>query len=211
MVLGSVCENNTCACRDGYVSFNDDSECSLQDRVVGLMVGAVFGGLILGIVLTVLGVICYKNIRNGKPKNAKKDDQTAVVFNNTSYETERGADQNRFAEQRTNEKQIVNVPPFAHSVDLPGTKNARTHHGNKSSMMKSYDVNDDVYNHLHEKEEDSENDETYDHAHGNINSAMDDSDYSNLNTGIRYKEPDVSAAEVNDYDDREPPGDYCAL
>ncbi|XP_062601279.1 uncharacterized protein LOC134262991 [Saccostrea cucullata] len=156
--------------------------------------------------------VYYEREQHGDYSSLKKqDNQTDVGFNNTSYETERGADQNLFAEQRTNEKQIVNGPPFAHSVDLPGTKTARTHHGNESSMMKSYDVNDDVYNHLHEKEEDSENDETYDHAHGNISSAMEDSDYNNLNTGIRYKEPDVSVAEVNDYDDREPPGDYCAL
>ncbi|XP_062598949.1 uncharacterized protein LOC134260408 [Saccostrea cucullata] len=114
--------------------------------------------------------------------------------------------------QRTNERTIVNVPTFAHSVHLPVTKNARTYHGNKSSMMKSNDVNDDVYNHLHEKEEDSENDETYDHTYGNIlSSAMEDTNYSNLNTVIRYKEPDGSAAGDNDYDDREPPGDYCAL
>ncbi|XP_062598952.1 uncharacterized protein LOC134260410 [Saccostrea cucullata] len=153
------------------------------------MVGAVIGGLVLGIVLTVLGFIVYKNIRNGKPKAEKRQYPKAAVFKNTTYEAERDADQNIFTVQC--ERKGENVPKCAHSNDFPVSKNKRTYQGNKSSMMKSYVVNDDVYNHLHVKEENSENDETYDHAHGNISSAMEDSDYSNLNTGIRYKEPDV--------------------
>ncbi|XP_062586870.1 uncharacterized protein LOC134248492 isoform X2 [Saccostrea cucullata] len=158
MVLGSVCENNICTCREGYVSSNNDSECSFrgrsqasvqgqkEDNAVSVTVGAVFGGLILGIVLTVLGVIIYKNIRNGKPKAGKKQDQTVAFFNNTSYETEREAHQNHSTVQRANERKIVNVPPFAHSMDLPVTENTYT---NKSSMANSHDVNNDVYNHLH--------------------------------------------------------------
>ncbi|XP_062614114.1 uncharacterized protein LOC134275838 [Saccostrea cucullata] len=117
MVFGSVCQNNTCVCGLGYKSLND-SKCLLhsensdfearaidmrEDTVVGLMVGAVIGGLILGNILTVLGVIIYKNMRNGKHKAGKEEEQMAAVFENTSYETEREADQNRFTEQRTNE------------------------------------------------------------------------------------------------------------
>ncbi|XP_062600466.1 uncharacterized protein LOC134262089 isoform X4 [Saccostrea cucullata] len=222
MVFGSICQKNTCVCGPGYKPYND-SECLLHSengefegramglkeyRVVGLMVGAVIGGLMLGIVLSVLGIIIY-NIRNEKHKTGKKQYPKAAVFKNTTYEAERDADQNISTVQC--ERKFENMPKCANSNDFSVTQNTRTFHGNKSSMMKSYDVNDDVYNHLHDKEEDSDIDETYDHTHGNISSAMEETDYSNLNTGIRYKEPDVSAAEDIDYDDRETPADYCSL
>ncbi|XP_061167671.1 uncharacterized protein LOC133176575 [Saccostrea echinata] len=156
--------------------------CNKKDTIVSVTVGSVIGGLILGIVLTVLGLIIYQNIRNGKPKAEKKKWPKAAVFNNTTFETERDADQNIPTVQRINERKVVNVPPFAHSIDLPVKKNIQDA---KQRSMANSDVNNGVYNHLHEKEEDLDIDENYDHAHGNNNRAMEESDYSNLNTGRR--------------------------
>ncbi|XP_061178297.1 uncharacterized protein LOC133186924 [Saccostrea echinata] len=223
MVFGSVCQNNTCVCGGEYVSSFNESECSLpssggnseasvqdqkEDTVVSVTVGSVIGGLILGIILTVLGLIIYQKIRNWKPKAEKRKCPKAAVFNNTTYKSESDADQNIPTVQRTNEKKVVNVPPFAHSVEL-STK--RTIQQGRKRTMPNNDVNNDVYSHLHEKEEDPDIDENYDHANGNINRAMEESNYSNLNTGRSNKESVVSASEGNDYDVQGPTSDYCAL
>ncbi|XP_062602834.1 uncharacterized protein LOC134264557 [Saccostrea cucullata] len=80
MVSGSVCQNNRCVCGPGYKSFHD-SEClsrvldPKEDKRVNLTVGSFIGGLILGIVLTLLGVIVYKYIKNWNSKAEKGNTQ----------------------------------------------------------------------------------------------------------------------------------------
>ncbi|XP_062598962.1 uncharacterized protein LOC134260415 [Saccostrea cucullata] len=212
VAFGSVCLNGTCVCRPGYVPLND-SECfqtdadgnsqaiiqdQKDDNAVSVTIGAVFGGLILGIVLTIVIGNIYQHIRYGKFKT--KDNSRAAVFNNATYETETDVLQNNPTEHRINERKVVNVLPFAHSDD--SQKNGNVQKDIKGSP-ENIDVNNDVYNHLHEKEENSDFVENYDHAHGNINREIEESDYSNLNIGRRYMESDVSVSEDNYYDVRE--------
>ncbi|XP_062598957.1 uncharacterized protein LOC134260412 isoform X3 [Saccostrea cucullata] len=213
-VSGSLCQNETCTCTQGYVQLND-SECvfsssdgSLQARfqdpkensIAGLTAGAVFGGLILGVVLTVITVTIYHHIRRRETKERKYP--KIALYNNTSEEAEIDAPQSN---SRTNERKIVNVSPFAHSVDLPTKRNVQE--GGKRTMMNDV-VNNDVYNHLHEKEASPDVDDTYDHAHGNLDNLMEESDYSNLNSERRNKNHDISVSETNDYDFQEPAGEY---
>ncbi|XP_062600465.1 uncharacterized protein LOC134262089 isoform X3 [Saccostrea cucullata] len=211
VAFGSVCLNGTCVCRPGYVRqysecFQTHSDGNLQaiiqdqkeENTVSVTIGAVFGGLILGIVLTVVVGNIYQHIRYGKLKT--KDNSRAAVFNNATYETETDVLQNNLTEHRINERKVVNVPPFAHSDDSQNNRNVQKDIKNSPENI---DVNNNVYNHLHEKEENSDIVENYDHAHGNINREIDESDYSNLYTGRRYMESDVSVSEDNYYDVRE--------
>ncbi|XP_062570586.1 uncharacterized protein LOC134232603 isoform X3 [Saccostrea cucullata] len=212
-IPGSVCENDTCACKPGYSPLND-SECRLllsdgyteasigvqkENNAASVIVGSIFGGLILGVILTVLTVNIYQNIRYGKTKTEEKECREIAVFNNTTYETETDASLRIPAVHRTNdsERKVVNVPPFAHSVEFRTPKNVQE---TNKSLMANRDVNVDVYNHLHEKEDCNE--ENYDHLRGNLDHENEESDYSNLHAGGRYMELDVSAS-VND--------DYCSL
>ncbi|XP_062570585.1 uncharacterized protein LOC134232603 isoform X2 [Saccostrea cucullata] len=210
-IPGSVCENDTCACKPGYSPLND-SECRLllsdgyteasigvqkENNAASVIVGSIFGGLILGVILTVLTVNIYQNIRYGKTKTEEKECREIAVFNNTTYETETDASLRIPAVHRTNDSEVVNVPPFAHSVEFRTPKNVQE---TNKSLMANRDVNVDVYNHLHEKEDCNE--ENYDHLRGNLDHENEESDYSNLHAGGRYMELDVSAS-VND--------DYCSL
>ncbi|XP_062589379.1 uncharacterized protein LOC134251030 [Saccostrea cucullata] len=207
-ISGSVCENNTCACKPGYSPLND-SECRLllsdgyteasigvqkENNAASVIVGSIFGGLILGVILTVLTVFIYQNIRNGKTKTEEKECREVAVFNNTTFETETDASQRIPEVHRTNERKVVNVPPFAHSVEFSTTKNVQE---TNKSLMVNRDVNVDVYNHMHEKEEYI--DENYDHLQGNLDHENEESDYSNLHAGGIYMELDVSASVDNDY------------
>ncbi|XP_062600467.1 uncharacterized protein LOC134262089 isoform X5 [Saccostrea cucullata] len=200
-----------CICKPGYIGFENKclqahSDGNLQaiiqdqkeENTVSVTIGAVFGGLILGIVLTVVVGNIYQHIRYGKLKT--KDNSRAAVFNNATYETETDVLQNNLTEHRINERKVVNVPPFAHSDDSQNNRNVQKDIKNSPENI---DVNNNVYNHLHEKEENSDIVENYDHAHGNINREIDESDYSNLYTGRRYMESDVSVSEDNYYDVRE--------
>ncbi|XP_062598924.1 uncharacterized protein LOC134260368 [Saccostrea cucullata] len=215
VVSGLVCQNDTCVRGRGYVPLND-SECfpsrsggSLQantreqekDNAASVTVGAVIGGLILGIVLTIAVGTIHQHLRYGKFKT--KECSRTAVFNNATYETETDMLQNNATQRK-----VVNVPPLAHSDELH--ENGDPEGGLKSSMENN-DVNNDVYNHLHEKEENLEVDENYDHAHGNINHSMEESDYSDLNTGKNHERSNVFSSEDNDYDDQDQVDDYCSL
>ncbi|XP_062598958.1 uncharacterized protein LOC134260413 isoform X1 [Saccostrea cucullata] len=222
MVSGLICQNDTCVRRRGYVPLND-SECfpstsggifqknfkeQEKDVAVSVIVVSVLGGLILGIVLTVVIGNMYHHLRYGKFKT--KEYSRTAVFNNATYETETGVLQNNPTEHLSNERQILNVPPFAHSDE--SQKNRNVQEDIKSSIMENNDVNNDVYNHLNEKEEENPDvDETYDHAHGTINLTMEESDYSNLNTGRRHMASDVSVSEDNDYNVKQSASDYFSL
>ncbi|XP_062601278.1 uncharacterized protein LOC134262990 [Saccostrea cucullata] len=216
-VFGSICQNNTCVCKPGVVPLNDSEpvldgnlQAFIQDKkddeAVSVTIGAVFGSFILGIVLTVVVGNIYQRLRYRKFKT--KECSRSAVFNNATYETEIDVLQNNPLEKRFNEKKDVNVSPFAHSHEL---KKNRNNEGDIKSSTENNDVNNDVYNHLLEKEENLDVDENYDHAHGNINPSMEESDYSNLNTGRTYMGSNIFAAEQNDYDDQEPVNDYCSL
>ncbi|XP_062600462.1 uncharacterized protein LOC134262088 isoform X2 [Saccostrea cucullata] len=216
-VFGSICHNETCVCTQGYVQLND-TECVLssidgnlqarfqdlkENNIAGLTAGSVFGGLILGVALTVIALTIFLYLRRGK--NKEKECSKVALYNNTSHEAEIDADQSIPGIHRTNEKKTVNVSPFANSIGLTTKKNIQE---SKTRSMMHNDVNDDVYSHLHEKDAGPDVDETYDHAHGNPNKLMEESDYSYLNTGRRNESHDISVSENNDYDFQEPVGDY---
>ncbi|XP_061178298.1 uncharacterized protein LOC133186925 [Saccostrea echinata] len=113
----------------------------------------------------------------------KKECQKVAFVNITSYETEKDAVQNIPTERRTNERTVVNVSPLAQSIEFRVKRNDKEA---KKPSFGSNDVNDDVYSHLHEKE-DPNIDENYDHTHVIPNQMMGDSYYGNLNTGRKHE------------------------
>ncbi|XP_061167664.1 uncharacterized protein LOC133176564 [Saccostrea echinata] len=218
--FGSVCQNNTCVCRPGYVPLNDsecimlhpgvNSQASIQDqtedKIGGVTVGSLFGGLILGVFLTIFAVTLFHQMRHGKFKRKEKECPKVTTFNNISYEAEKNADQNIPSMHCTNERKIVNVSPFAHSTESSTKKCAQE--TRTQSMANNY-KNNGVYNHLYEKEEDMEIDKHYDYANRNPTRAMKESNYCVLSTERRHEGADVCVAE--DCDAQVPANVYCSL
>ncbi|XP_061178434.1 uncharacterized protein LOC133187084 [Saccostrea echinata] len=132
----------------------------------------------LGAIATVLAVTINHHIRKGKSKIEEKERPGVANVNNAGLEIEMDAVQNIPTVHCTNEGKYGNLLPFAHSVKLSRKRNAQEA---KTRSMTKKEENGDIYNHLHEKENDPDIDEiNYDHAPENLCNAMGESNYSNL-------------------------------
>ncbi|XP_062584954.1 uncharacterized protein LOC134246581 [Saccostrea cucullata] len=177
-------------CRDGHVTVNE-TYCKPveingkepakmflnqeQANGIGATIGAVFGGFFLGVVLSAL--ITYL-ISRRYMANIQKRDETSIKFDGHSTHIAPISESNRTQSAKTTEqtyqRKIVNVPPYSPSMESPMYSNVKEA---KTSQMKE----EDVYNHLHEKEhEEPEN--VYNHA--SCSSGLTtEADYGHLNAG----------------------------
>nr|XP_022296122.1 uncharacterized protein LOC111105921 isoform X3 [Crassostrea virginica] len=168
------CHDGYCTCIEGYVS-DESSKCILKSSL-GSTLGALFGGVVLGaLITTVIGFILHKRIHQNY-KRRQTQEPRVVFADNNGYgdaEIERIAD-NASRSNKPNQRKIVNVPPYAPSSQSP-------EYGNISQTSRTKGANEDIYNHLNEKEN-PDDDDNYDHAcaatghmRGNF-----DSDYSSM-------------------------------
>ncbi|XP_061175893.1 uncharacterized protein LOC133184828 [Saccostrea echinata] len=173
-----MCDNGTCVCRYGYTAVN--STYCQQGNGIGVTLGATFGGFILGVLFTVLVVyILYRRYSS----DMRKREEPGVAFvgndgcsTNSAVEVIQG--QTLKDKGRQVQRKVVNVPPYAPSVESPTYSNVQE--AGKSRLKNDY-----VYNHLNEKEETPENNDHYDVAPGTSRLAETESDYSHLNAGRR--------------------------
>ncbi|XP_056001716.1 uncharacterized protein LOC125653146 [Ostrea edulis] len=127
------------------------------------------------------------------------EEPVAMFVANNSYGSngniERGSKNGSKDEKKP--RKVVNVPPYACSADSPTYSNARD--------VAKQPTNEDVYNHLHEKETiDCDND--YDHTTGITGHVTEDSDYSHLHSGRGNMRLNLS---VDDEYANTVPGDTC--
>ncbi|XP_061175895.1 uncharacterized protein LOC133184830 [Saccostrea echinata] len=185
----SECQNGTCMCRDGHIPVNE-TDCKqvernkntekktvhqVQANGFGATTGGVFGGFFLGVLFSVL--VAYL-ISKRYMANMKKRDENNVKFDRHSANLAPTTEDNRSQTAKNTEqnlqRKVVNVPPYAPSMESPTYSNVLKA---KTSQMKK----DDVYSHLHEKEN-QETENVYNHASGSSGKTMED-DYSHLNAG----------------------------
>nr|XP_022297305.1 uncharacterized protein LOC111106778 isoform X1 [Crassostrea virginica]XP_022297306.1 uncharacterized protein LOC111106778 isoform X1 [Crassostrea virginica]XP_022297307.1 uncharacterized protein LOC111106778 isoform X1 [Crassostrea virginica] len=183
------CRDGYCTCIEGYIP-DESSKCFLsrpindqeafigdqRESSLGSTLGALFGGVVLGVLITtVIGFIIHKRIHQNY-KRRQTQEPRVVFADNNGYgdaEIERIVD-NASRSNKPNQRKIVNVPPYAPSSQSP-------EYGNISQTSRTKGANEDIYNHLNEKEN-PDDDDNYDHAcaatghmRGNF-----DSDYSSM-------------------------------
>nr|XP_022300517.1 uncharacterized protein LOC111108749 isoform X2 [Crassostrea virginica] len=188
----TICLTGRCACIEGYKP-NNSSMCILRlpaneneaflgnqnhkEGSLGSTLGALFGGVLLGVLITtVIGFIIYKRSQQNY-KTRQTEEPTVVFADNNAYGNARiqGNADNATRNNKNNQRQIVNVPPYAPSNESP-------EYGNVSQTSRTKRANEDIYNHLNEKEK-PDDDDNYDHAcaaTGHTRGNFVDSDYSSM-------------------------------
>ncbi|XP_052680132.1 uncharacterized protein LOC128160862 [Crassostrea angulata] len=131
---------------------------------IGITLGTLFGGFILGVIVTAVATtLMYRRLKCRTPNRKEPD---VMFVENREDGTADGA-QISFT---NNKKQIVaTLSPYSFAKETQGY--------NLSSKQED-ERTDDVYNHLHEQKE--QDDDNYDHACAVPNLITDLSDYSNI-------------------------------
>lgn len=172
-----VCELGRCVCRPGYVSTNlechKDSKfttaSSLQrnqeESNIGSTLGALFGGLLLGVVLTTVSVMIFYW---RSKKHVKKREELNITF----AEKESSAKNVEHHQNVETKYKMREKPPYSSSEE----KSINDH---ASGKIKNGQPQDDVYNHLHEQVKRGDADD-YDHTCAYSAQIGDMSDYSHL-------------------------------
>lgn len=174
-----VCELGRCVCRAGYVFSN--LEChedlkfttasSLQrnqeETNIGATLGALFGGLLLGVVLTTVAVmIIYWRFK--KHVNKREELNVTCTFaENESSSKIVDHHQNVQTKHKTQK-----IPPYSCSEE-------KSIYNHASGKLRNGQTQDDVYNHLQEQVKPDDAD-YYDHTCANSAHIGNMSDYSHL-------------------------------
>lgn len=172
------CLGGKCSCIEGYAA-SSSSDCVLDHQTytdsivqteiiaksastnIGLILGALLGGLLLGVVMTAgFGFVMYKRFRSHIEQ--RKDPRVMFSMNDTYNRTKyddihpHNTEEPHVHQDKQMTRRLVNVSPLTRSEDLPEYSNIAEKH----NVMK---VTDDVYNHLNEKDK-NQDDDNYDHA-----------------------------------------------
>lgn len=171
------CLGGNCSCVDGYTAENATSCVQSQksilpkfqhqeDANIGTSLGALFGGLVLGVILTTATVmIMYRRSK----KNVNKREEFKVTFaDNETYSSAKVVDPN--AIQTKNGKRELSTYPDSEETSV---------YNNVYGKQKNGQTQDDVYNHLHEQGK-QDNVDYYDHACAASANIGDIGDYSHL-------------------------------
>lgn len=188
-----VCENGRCTCTEGFKFIvsacekRNDHQNSLGSLIsqqhgtnIGITLGTLFGGFILGVIVTaVVATLMYRRLKC-RTLNRKEPD---VMFEeNREYGTTDGA---QISFTNNKKQNVATLSPYSFAKETQGY--------NLSSKQED-ERTDDVYNHLHEQTE--QNDDNYDHACAVNNHITDLSDYSNIRDTATFQ-----TSPSNDGDD----------
>lgn len=155
------CLGGKCSCFKGYTAMNS-TDCVQKKSNIGPILGALFGGLILGVILTTVAVMIISRRSN---KHVNKREELNVTFaegESSAKIVDHSHNQNVQTKYKTRE-----ISPYSCSEEksIHKPRNGQTQ--------------DDVYNHLHEQVKRDDAD-YYDHACTNSADIEDMSDYSHL-------------------------------
>nr|XP_034306696.1 uncharacterized protein LOC109620881 [Crassostrea gigas] len=182
-----VCENGRCTCSKGFTFIDlsceknqpnslGRSESQQHDVNIGVTLGTLFGGFILGVIVTAVAtILMYKRL---KFRITNREDLGVMFADNRKYGCAGFDDSGARISNRNDIKQNVStLSPFSF---------AETQGYNVSSKQED-ERTDDVYNHLREQTE--HDDDTYDHACAVPNHSTDLSDYSNIQDAATFRTP----------------------
>nr|XP_034330405.1 uncharacterized protein LOC105322814 isoform X6 [Crassostrea gigas] len=177
-----VCQLGKCVCRDGYLLYNlechEGQEITLpsslqhhQEAKIGTTLGALFGGILLGVILTTATVaIIYRRSKN----HVNKREELNVTFSDSdACSSAKVAGPNSFQNIQTKAKER-DVSPYSCSEET-------SNYNNMYGKPRNGQTQNDVYNHLNEQGKQDDAD-YYDHACAAPDYAPigDTGDYSHL-------------------------------
>lgn len=129
-----VCELGRCVCRPGYVFSH--LECHEEETNIGNTLGALFGGLLLGVILTTVAVVfTYRRSKT----HVNKRDELNVKFSDNDAVVDPNAFQNIHTKDGKQE-----VSPYSGSEET-------SMHNNVYEKLRNGQTQDDVQNHLYEQ------------------------------------------------------------
>lgn len=167
-----TCKDGRCRCSDGHVLL--DLEC-IQDNSIGQILGTLFGGILIGVILTaVIAFLIFKKIRT---KIKKREEPIVMFANDAIYSSANVVEREDITGFQANNKKrkFVNLFPYACSE-----KGAVYSFVNRKPRIEQ-PTTEGVYNHLHEQEKhDNDDDDNYDHACAASYLDTEPSVYSNM-------------------------------
>nr|XP_034330407.1 uncharacterized protein LOC105332499 [Crassostrea gigas] len=176
------CFGGKCTCIEGYAAENS-TKCvqsqeitessSLQhhqeETKIGTTLGALFGGLLLGVILTTVAVaIIY---RRSKTRVNKREEPTVAFADNNRYSLAKIVDHGTFQNIQSKDKKRE-VSPYACSKET-------WIYDNVYSKPRNRQTQEAIYNHLHEQVK-QDDDDYYDHACAASAHIRDMEDYSHV-------------------------------
>uniref|UniRef100_A0A8W8IUG0 EB domain-containing protein n=1 Tax=Magallana gigas TaxID=29159 RepID=A0A8W8IUG0_MAGGI len=173
------CLGGICSCIEGYTAENEtscvQSQMSIlpmfqhQEANIGTTLGALFGGLFLGVILTTVAVIII--YRRSETHVNKRDELTVKFSDNDACCSAKVVDSNALQNIQTKDKKREIFPNSGSEETVI--------YNNVYGKPKIEQTQDDVYNHLHEQGTRDDAD-YYDHACDASAYTGDMGDYSHL-------------------------------
>ncbi|XP_052678267.1 prion-like-(Q/N-rich) domain-bearing protein 25 [Crassostrea angulata] len=163
----SVCNNGLCECQSGYILNRNNC---YQDNNIGKILGTLFGGILIGVILT--AVVAFLMFKKMQTKIKMREEPSVSFANDAVYSSAIVVEREDITGSQANakEQKVVNVLPYACSEK-----------GAVYSFVKGKPTTEGVYNHLREEEKhDYEHDDNYDHACAASYLGTEPSVYSNM-------------------------------
>lgn len=167
----SRCVDEKCTCMEGYTAENLTSCIKFQpnefehpvrnqqDNNIGKILGTLFGGMLIGVILTaVIALLVFQKLRT---KLKKKEEPSVSFANDALYSSAIVVEREDITGSQANDKKqkVINVLPYACSE-----KGAVYSFVNRKPIIEQ-PTTEGGYNHLREEENhDNEHDDNYDHA-----------------------------------------------
>ncbi|XP_052680130.1 uncharacterized protein LOC128160860 [Crassostrea angulata] len=169
-----VCENGRCTCSKGFTFIDLSCEKNVN---IGVTLGTLFGGFILGVIVTAVAtILMHKRLKFGI---TNREDLSVMFADNRKYGCAGFDDSGARISNRNDIKQnVATLSPFSFAKETQGY--------NLSSKQEDESA-EDVYNQLREQTE--HDDDTYDHACAAPNHSTDLSDYSNIQDAATFRTP----------------------
>lgn len=187
------CRGGRCSCIEGFIALNS-TDCVLKSTSdnMGPILGALFGGLLLGVIIT-SGTV-YLIYKRSQFKRKEPGVMFAVnathggVKDDDTIQNKSSTNQNKVKQKR-----VLNVSPISRSEES-------SQYSNSPGKQSAVTDKDDVYNHLNEKRE-TEDENTYDHACAAAGKGHRDlDDYNNLHGTCMDDDIVVlGGADIDDY------------
>eukprot|EP00105_Crassostrea_gigas_P007779 XP_011422127.1 PREDICTED: uncharacterized protein LOC105324683 [Crassostrea gigas] len=151
-----------------------DNNC-YPDNNIGKILGTLFGGILIGVILT--AVVAFLMFKRMQTKIKMREEPSVSFANDTLYSSAIVVEREDITGYQANDKKrkVVNVLPYACSEK--GTVYSFV---NRKPIIEQ-PTTEGVYNHLREEEKnDNEHDDNYDHACAASYLGTEPSVYSNM-------------------------------
>nr|XP_034306362.1 uncharacterized protein LOC105333042 [Crassostrea gigas] len=184
----SRCVEEKCTCMEGYTAENlthcikfqpnefEHSVRNPQDNNIGKILGTLFGGILIGVILT--AVVAFLMFKKMQTKIRKREEPSVSFANDVIYSSAIVVERGDITGSQANyaKRKVVNALPYA-CAEKGAVYSLVT-----SKPSVEHPTTEGVYNHLREQEkkDDNEHNDNYDHACAASYLGTEPSVYSNM-------------------------------